>query len=530
MFRFAKVKKRRHKRRLICEMLENRRLMDADNSFGEAIPLGSLTSAASLSAAEAVDAITDMDVYSFDVDAGQEVTFGITAAFDARVELWRQLSFSDDYFPGERADANSGTGSVSFTATRSAVHYLVVIGETHVSYDPRIGRTGFASPFQGTGDYSIVVERDEAPPEPEVSLRFNSTRIPDGDTTPSALEGTDFGTIQQGGIAVTREFEVFNSGNAVLEVTDFTVPDGFVIVKPLSTSIDAGRGDTFQMRLDSDVPGSKMGDIQFLTNDTDKSPFNFAVRGDVESTASGSEISLFFGPLDVEIVDGDISPTTVKGTDFGSIRQDESAPVEEFTVRNEGDEGLVLSNVQIPSGFVVTFEGIRVDDTQTILIPPGESRTYLARLDTSSVGTKAGRVQLTTNDSDENPFDFLVRGAVESSSSGPVTIDPTPVVMAEGDSGTTEFVFTVTRTDTTSDPAVTYAVVGSGSFPADNDDFVGAELPSGNVTFRGTDATATISVPVSGDATEEPGEDFVVTLSGNRRRRHAQFRDGNDCR
>src|SRR5262249_26407559 len=92
-------------------------------------------------------------------------------------------------------------------------------------------------------------------------------------------------------------------------------------------------------------------------------------------------------------------------------------------------------------------------------------------------------------------------------------ISATEATKAEGDSGTTVFRFTVTRTgDTSGVTTVDYAVTGSGANAADADDFGGA-LPSGTVTFGVGETSQTISINVSGDLTVEPDEGFTVTLS-----------------
>src|SRR5205823_6647807 len=83
----------------------------------------------------------------------------------------------------------------------------------------------------------------------------------------------------------------------------------------------------------------------------------------------------------------------------------------------------------------------------------------------------------------------------------------------EGDSGTTPFTFTVTRSgDTTGTTTVVYAVTGSGGNQANAADF-GGTLPSGTVTFNATDTSKLITINVSGDTTVEPDEGFTVTLS-----------------
>ncbi len=95
-----------------------------------------------------------------------------------------------------------------------------------------------------------------------------------------------------------------------------------------------------------------------------------------------------------------------------------------------------------------------------------------------------------------------------------IAIQSAGVSLAEGNSGTTNFVFTVTRSgDTTQSQTVDYAVVGSGANQADAADFVGNAFPSGNVTFAATETSKTITIPVLGDVTVETDETFTVSVS-----------------
>ena len=94
-----------------------------------------------------------------------------------------------------------------------------------------------------------------------------------------------------------------------------------------------------------------------------------------------------------------------------------------------------------------------------------------------------------------------------------MSIAATDASKAEGNTGTTSFTFTVTRTgDTSGTATVDYAVTGSGTNPADAADF-GGTLPTGTATFAANADTATITINVSGDAVAEPDEGFTVTLS-----------------
>ena len=87
-------------------------------------------------------------------------------------------------------------------------------------------------------------------------------------------------------------------------------------------------------------------------------------------------------------------------------------------------------------------------------------------------------------------------------------------IQYEGDSGSTAFTFTVTRSaDTSQAVTVDWAVTGSGAYPADAVDFVGGVLPSGMVSFAAGETSKTITVYVAGDTTIEADNGFTVTLS-----------------
>jgi len=95
-----------------------------------------------------------------------------------------------------------------------------------------------------------------------------------------------------------------------------------------------------------------------------------------------------------------------------------------------------------------------------------------------------------------------------------LSISATDAVKSEGNSGSTSFTFTVTRTgDTSAATTASFSVTGSGTNSADANDF-GGTLPSGTVEFAAGETSKTITVNVSGDSAVELDEGFTVTLSG----------------
>lgn len=105
---------------------------------------------------------------------------------------------------------------------------------------------------------------------------------------------------------------------------------------------------------------------------------------------------------------------------------------------------------------------------------------------------------------------------------GTILTDDVPVALAiagieakkfEGNTGTTPFTFAVIRARSTSgSTTVTWAVSGSGGFPATPDDFAGNALPSGTIQFAPGETSKTITVLVKGDTAYESDERFSVAI------------------
>lgn len=95
-----------------------------------------------------------------------------------------------------------------------------------------------------------------------------------------------------------------------------------------------------------------------------------------------------------------------------------------------------------------------------------------------------------------------------------LSITATSASKNEGNSGTTNFDFTVSRAlDTTSAVSVQYAATGSGTVAAAASDF-GGTLPSGTVSFAAGESSKVLTINVTGDTQAESNEGFTVTLSG----------------
>jgi hypothetical protein len=227
-------------------------------------------STATISINENTTAVTT--VQATDVDAGQTVRYYIS-----------QDSYT--YYDGYKFDLNATTGVLRFL---SAPDYenpqSVMTSPPGNSYYVEVEARDSATPYAFDVQAILVNVTDVA--EPEITVRGNTVSIADGDTTPSTTDFTDFGSVTQNGTALVRTFTVKNDGAANLTLGAVSLPTGFTLVEGLSTLLTPGASDTFQVRLDTSVLGTKTGQISFTSNDSNESPFNFSITGTVGAAAS----------------------------------------------------------------------------------------------------------------------------------------------------------------------------------------------------------------------------------------------------
>ena len=118
----------------------------------------------------------------------------------------------------------------------------------------------------------------------------------------------------------------------------------------------------------------------------------------------------------------------------------------------------------------------------------------------------------TTNDTvvQTYPGSFTVTGGGENQS---VVFSPISVVHDEGNSGTTAYAFTVTRSGGTTGDLNFSGTFSNGT--TDNADYVGGTAPA--ATFNGSipagQTSATVTINVAGDFTIESNENFSLTLT-----------------
>ena len=112
----------------------------------------------------------------------------------------------------------------------------------------------------------------------------------------------------------------------------------------------------------------------------------------------------------VDIVDGDTSPDLADGTDFGSADVTTGTLTRTFTIQNTGAATLTLTGgapVSIAGADAADFSIVQPTSTA---LAPGESTTFDVTFDPSATGMRTATVNIASDDSDENPYDFGIQG------------------------------------------------------------------------------------------------------------------------
>jgi len=122
---------------------------------------------------------------------------------------------------------------------------------------------------------------------PEMDLLGNSVSIPDGDTTPSLADHTDFGAISAASGTVSRTFTIANTGTGNLdlsgtpkvEISGTNAADFSVTVQPGSPVVGPSGTTTFTVVFDPSAVGLRTATLNIANNDSDEDPYDFTVQG-----------------------------------------------------------------------------------------------------------------------------------------------------------------------------------------------------------------------------------------------------------
>lgn len=194
------------------------------------------------------------------------------------------------------------------------------------------------------------------------------------------------------------------------------------------------------------------------------------------------------------IGDGDITPSTTDHTDFDTVPAVGGTLARTFTINNTGGGPLTVGTVTVGGTHSGDFT---VTSQPTSPVAAAGSTTFQVTFDPSAVGLRQASLSFSTDDTDENPFNFDIQGTGIAS---PPTISDVANQVINEDANTGALAVTVGDVETAA-----AALVLTGS--SDNT----ALVPNANIVLGGSGANRTVTITPTADVSGTATVTLTVT-------------------
>jgi len=260
-----------------------------------------------------------------------------------------------------------------------------------------------------TNDYEFTV----VPAAQDADVFGNNVLIPDADTTPTLADHTDFSDVLVDGGQLTRTYTITNSGSDVIGIGTVTTngggnPTNFIVVAQPASSLAIGATTTFQVLFDPSDAGTMYADIEFTSTVSGvKNPYSFRVQG------TGTYVEIAVTVSGAVIADGDSTPNTTDGTDFGIVGTAGATSNITYTITNSGNRAMSIGNVTTSGTHAADFI---VTSQPGGTLNPSNTTSFTVQFNPSANGLRSAALSFTTTDDafgdslTENPFNFDIQG------------------------------------------------------------------------------------------------------------------------
>jgi len=381
------------------------------------------------------------------------------------------------------------SNSSEFTLSVPAVPFIVSVGSNKtftVTFEPS-GATGSKSgtiaidnddPDEVLFSFEVQGYTDSIP-IPDIHLKQGSTNINNG------TGNYYFGHANISGPYSQVTFTIENNGAAVLNIASINSSDPVqfsVDVSSTNYTIGTSGSTTFDIKFSPSSTGHLTATISINSDDLDENPYTFTVEGDGDASPTPE---IIVKQHVTELVDG-------SGVyDFGNINV-ASSLTKDFVIHNHGSAVLTISSVYLSSGDTVNFS-IDLSSLSSVVNPPTpfDNTTFSITFCPGGIGTKSAVVTIQSNDPDENPYTFTVKGYGDSAPVADLNLMDGMTYYPDGStydfgqvSGNSTRTFTIKNLGTT-DLNITNILLTDGDpdFTVDLSSTVFTIPPSGTTTF-----------------------------------------------
>ena len=308
------------------------------------------------------------------------------------------------------ATASAFTGSgTTYTAliTPTADGAVTVDVAAGVAQDS--AGNGNTAATQATSTYSNA-------PSLEVQNSGTGVVIAHGSTTPSTSEGTDFGSANVGSQGALLKTKLVNVGATNLTTSTVTITGAdaahFTIHSTYNgagLTILPNRGGDLWIRFTPTSVGQKTAVVEIASNDPVNPTYTFTITGlaTVESQIQVKSSS-FSSAI---VMPNGAAASTIYGTDYGLEAVNGGGIGYYFGVKNliSASADLVVSDAVLGGADAGQFS-IDTNLGNNVSIIPGSDKRITIFYSPTAVGSHTATVTIPTNDPDDNPFVFNIKG------------------------------------------------------------------------------------------------------------------------
>ena len=250
----------------------------------------------------------------------------------------------------------------------------------------------------GDGEVTAVFGED---PKPDISVTYEGSTYNSGDDA-----DLQDGPFYPGG-SYTADIEISNDGNETLNISSFNVTGTYFAQTGAAPdqTLEGSESTILEVTYEPATTGSHSATVIITSDDPDEATFVLTLDA-VATDAPEPEIVVRQSTTVITRTTGEY--------DFGNILYDGNGGTVsssvEFTIENPGTANLTISAVTLSSGSTSEFE-LNTSATSSIVAPGGGTTTFSVVFDPLARGSRAGTITITHNDTDMNPFSFIVSGA-----------------------------------------------------------------------------------------------------------------------
>lgn len=301
----------------------------------------------------------------------------------------------------------TGTGSLTIDEESSGI--IDMQGILGAGWFILFDQAHYAIPGQAVdgGQLLAFYSPATAAANPEINLQGNATSIPDGNTTISAGDNTNFGSTNLN-TTISKTFVIQNTNSGTLIVSAMSMGGAnagdFVITNLPSMPFTIAPNGAYSITVQFNPPllGTRNGIINITSSDYDEHLYNFAIQG------NGVAPEIDLEGNSVAITDGSSTTSQTNNTDYGTVIYNNML-TKTFEIKNTGTGTLTVSGINI-SGAGSSFFTILNAPSFPLNLAANGSQTFEIQYQPLVVASHTANVGIMNNDADENLYDYRISG------------------------------------------------------------------------------------------------------------------------